>query len=68
MEPWTHNSQAEGPQIEYFYMPKKPELNKPKFEAILIIRGKKRELTNERKRKMDESYNKQKNRERKMKI
>lgn len=43
------DSQSEGTKNKYSYMSKRPEPNKPKFEAFSIIRDKKGELINERK-------------------
>lgn len=41
-------------------MPKNAKPSKPKFEPILIIRGKRRELSNEKKKKRDGSCNEEK--------
>lgn len=47
--PGLSNLEAEGPQNENPYKPKKTEQNKSKFKAVFIIGGNKHESTNERK-------------------
>lgn len=54
-------------QNEYPYMSEKSKPNKPKFEAVLIVVGKRHELRNERKRKRDTSCNKERKLGKKMK-
>lgn len=44
------NPQAGIAQNEYPYTREKPEPNKPKFKVVFIIRGKKHELINEKKK------------------
>lgn len=48
---------SQGLQNEYTYESKIPKPSKPRFEVVLIIGGKKRELTNKGKGRRDDCCN-----------